>query len=95
MIREELIKQAEELGLKVDGRWSDERLQSEIDAVLSDGQPNEGAKSYAPAIAGKVEILGVEIVNGFQLSDQLAKNEGFISRLKHAIKCGIVNELAE
>lgn len=31
----DLEKQAEELGIKVDGRWSDERLQQEIDKVLA------------------------------------------------------------
>lgn len=32
---DELKKQAEELGIKVDGRWSAERLQAEIDEVLA------------------------------------------------------------
>lgn len=31
----DLKKQAEELGIKVDGRWSDERLQAEIDEMLA------------------------------------------------------------
>lgn len=31
----DLKKQAEELGLKIDGRWSDERIQQEIDAKLA------------------------------------------------------------
>jgi len=30
----DLKAQAEELGIKVDGRWSDERLQGEIDKAL-------------------------------------------------------------
>jgi hypothetical protein len=32
--REELEQKAEELGIKVDGRWSDKRLISEIDAKI-------------------------------------------------------------
>jgi len=32
--RDELVKQASELGIKVDGRWSNDRLKSEIDAAL-------------------------------------------------------------
>lgn len=32
---DELKKQAEELGIKVDGRWSAERLQAEIDEKLA------------------------------------------------------------
>lgn len=31
----DLKKQAEELGIDVDGRWSDERLQKEIDKALA------------------------------------------------------------
>jgi len=31
----DLEKQADELGIKVDGRWSEERLQQEIDKALS------------------------------------------------------------
>jgi hypothetical protein len=31
----DMKKQAEELGIKVDGRWSEERLQSEIDKALA------------------------------------------------------------
>jgi hypothetical protein len=30
----DLKKQAEELGIKIDGRWSDERIQSEVDKAL-------------------------------------------------------------
>jgi hypothetical protein len=40
MDREELEKQASELGIKVDGRWNDARLQQEIDAKLG-GTPQE------------------------------------------------------
>lgn len=32
----DLLKQAEELGIKVDKRWGDERIQSEIDAKLNE-----------------------------------------------------------
>ena len=32
---EDLKKQAEELGIKIDGRWNDERIQQEIDKALS------------------------------------------------------------
>lgn len=31
----DLKKQAEELGIKVDGRWNDDRLQQEIDRALA------------------------------------------------------------
>lgn len=91
----ELRAQAEELGIKVDGRWSDERIQSEIDKALSDDEPNEGGTKYSPNTEGRVEILGVHICEGFLPSDTLVKNEDFMSRLKHGVKCGLINELAE
>lgn len=36
---DELKKQAEDLGIKVDGRWSAERLQAEIDEKLAEDAP--------------------------------------------------------
>lgn len=32
---EDLKKQAEELGIRIDGRWNDERIQQEIDKTLA------------------------------------------------------------
>lgn len=39
---DDLLQQAEELGIKVDKRWSEKRLQQEIDAAL--GAPAQEAK---------------------------------------------------
>jgi hypothetical protein len=36
-----LKEQAEELGIKVDGRWSESRIQEEIDKALADGDSNQ------------------------------------------------------
>lgn len=59
----DLKQQAEELGIKVDGRWSDERIQQEIDTKLSepgrdpldhDGNGKKGgsvARTYAYRIS--------------------------------------------
>lgn len=41
----DLEKQADELGIKVDGRWSPKRLQQEIDKVLSAPKPKAEAKT--------------------------------------------------
>lgn len=38
----DLKAQAEELGIKVDGRWSDERIQQEIDNALA--EPKKAAE---------------------------------------------------
>lgn len=54
---DELKKQAAELGIKVDGRWSEERLQAEIDEKLAADpepevipQPDAGPVVEAPAV---------------------------------------------
>jgi hypothetical protein len=46
---EDLKKQAEELGIKVDGRWSDERLQQEIDNSLA--TPTQAAHRAEQVVA--------------------------------------------
>lgn len=66
---DDLLKQAEELGLKVDKRWSESRLQKEIDAALAgDTKENEVAekqlfpvkllKNYRPA--GDFKIIDID-----------------------------------
>jgi hypothetical protein len=42
----ELEKQAEELGIKIDGRWSEERIQQEIDKALA--APKAKAEAETP-----------------------------------------------
>ncbi len=39
---DDLKKQAEELGIKVDGRWSEERLREEIDKALAGPADSDG-----------------------------------------------------
>jgi len=43
-----LKQQAEELGIRIDGRWSDERLRREIDAIHNTNR--ERAQDPAPGI---------------------------------------------
>lgn len=45
---DELKKQAEELGIKVDGRWSAERLQAEIDEKLAADPEPEPQRGVDP-----------------------------------------------
>jgi len=60
---DDLIKQAEELGIKIDGRWSESRLQQEIDNVLAGVKtepdqklfPVKLLKNYRPIGAFKVQ----------------------------------------
>lgn len=52
---DELKKQAEELGIKVDGRWSAERLQAEIDEKLAADPEPEVVEPAAEATAVEQE----------------------------------------
>ena len=56
---DELKKQAEELGIKVDGRWSEERLQSEIDKVLGGEPLTEEVEEQAEEVAQENEVEGL------------------------------------
>lgn len=55
---DELKKQAEELGIKVDGRWSAERLQAEIDERLAADPEPEAVEQ--PVVETVAEIPVVE-----------------------------------
>lgn len=48
MNKEQLTKKAESLGIDVDGRWSNERIQQEIDQKEADNRANAGAAPVAP-----------------------------------------------
>jgi hypothetical protein len=57
----DLKYQAETLGIKVDGRWSDERLQQEIDKALA-ADPAEAPKA---AEAGSERMIPVHVNRDF------------------------------
>lgn len=42
----DLLKQADELGIKTDKRWGDERLQQEIDKALDDTPPDSKPEPF-------------------------------------------------
>lgn len=58
---DELKKQAEELGIEVDGRWSEKRIQSEIDKALAAPAPVPAeapaaeVTRHAEAVSARVE----------------------------------------
>lgn len=53
---EDLKKQAEELGIKIDGRWNDERIQQEIDKALGASAEPEKAAVQTVAVMIKRDI---------------------------------------
>lgn len=70
MEREELIEKAEELGIKVDGRWNDSRLLAEINKAQA---PVKQAASKpgnpAPAAADKPVTLPVRLLKNYRPMD--------------------------
>jgi len=91
---EELKAQAESLGIEVDGRWSEKRIQSEIDKALD-----------APAAAPSVELKTVTVTNlrdnpnkrlGLKgrgqivlTADQLG-NKQLMARIMHGVESGVL-----
>ncbi len=57
MSKKTLTQQAEDLGIKVDGRWSDERIQQEIDKAEPKKEPAKEEKAEAPKKAAEVPSL--------------------------------------
>lgn len=93
---DELVKEAEELGIDVDGRWSDSRLQEEIDKKLAEPAdnvepgPETEAKHYRKVMKGALCISLFEVPDQFSPSSEQLKNEIFMRKLKHAVKCGYI-----
>jgi hypothetical protein len=54
----DLEKQAEELGIKVDKRWSEERLQKEIDAALAGPAPEPEKKLFPVRLVKNYRPIG-------------------------------------
>lgn len=62
---DELKKQAEELGIKVDGRWSAERLQAEIgEKLAADPEPELVDDLPEPTPEQEVEVPVAEVFEG-------------------------------
>lgn len=74
---DELKKQAEELGIKVDGRWSKDRIQEEIDAKLAEGQLQEVVDQSAVVQAEQIaEPQADEVVEQGEGGDEEGQEEG-------------------
>mgnify|MGYP003648518888 CR=1 FL=1 len=79
----ELKEQAGKLGIEVDGRWSDKRLQAEID------------KASAPVTVtnlrgnpfGRLGLAGFETIT---LTAAQAKDAHLMARITHGVKTGVL-----
>jgi len=79
----DLLKQAEELGIKIDKRWGDERIQSEIDAKLAEtpadplDHDKDGKKGgVAPAMIPMVINRDIWVTNPADKDDPIRHRRG-------------------
>jgi len=86
---DDLKQQAEELGIKVDGRWSDERLQSAIDKEL--GAPViPKALTVRSLVPNPMRTLGLEGYGTVTLTARQTADERVMKRVDRAISLGIL-----
>lgn len=74
----DLKTQAEALGIKVDGRWSDERIQQEIDKVSPVMTPQTGPEVVADKPAKAEKLIPVRINRDFWGENEVRYREGTI-----------------
>lgn len=82
---DELKKQAEELGIEVDGRWSEKRIQSEIDKAL--------AADPVPAVKSQSFEININPTAGMDESDASDKVARMIAKIgpkTHKAKEGMI-----
>lgn len=63
---DDLKKQAEELGIEVDGRWGEDRLKQEIDAALAGpAAPTEQDAAKPNSVSAKPYTVSVKVLRDF------------------------------
>ena len=91
---EELKAQAEALGIKVDGRWSEERLQDEIDKALEAPAEKPDAKSKTATVtnlrANPNKRLGLKGFESVELSADQLGNKQLMARIAHGVETGVL-----
>jgi hypothetical protein len=99
-LKKDLIEQAEELGIDVDGRWSDQTLEKEIDKYLEsiEDQENEDepqSDTYLNISGRDHFIAGIRVKDGKQhtLTETDKKIDIFMGRLNRAVKLGMVKKV--
>lgn len=63
---DDLHKQAEELGIQVDNRWSEETLRQKIDEALGDNKPAKEAKEPKEAKAKEPKTFPIVLLKNYR-----------------------------
>ena len=85
---DDLKQKAEGLGIKVDGRWSDERLQAEIDKER--GVCPVILRSLVP---NSMNTLGLKGYGTVTLTERQASDERLMKRVNRAIDIGTLERI--
>jgi hypothetical protein len=93
LIVEELKAQAEALGIKVDGRWSEERLQDEIDKALADPAPAPKANgsTLTNLLANPSKRLGLTGFGSVELTDAQLADDKLMAKIEHGVETGVLS----
>lgn len=88
---EELKAQAEALGIKVDGRWSEERLQDEIDKALAAPAPKAKAVTLTNLRANPSKRLGLAGFGSVELTAAQLADEKLMAKIAHGVETGALS----
>lgn len=100
---EELKAQAESLGIDVDGRWSEKRIQAEIDKALGSPAPVEvPVVAPAPVVDQKSATvtnlrdnpnkrLGLKARGQIVLTAEQLADKQLMARIMHGVETGVLN----
>ena len=89
---DELKKQAEELGIEVDGRWSEKRIQSEIDKALGeDPKPEVSAMTLTNLTANPMKRYGLAAGGSVELTEMQMADEQLMKRIMRGVETGVMS----
>ena len=88
---EELKQQAEALGIKVDGRWSEERLQDEIDKALAAPAPKAHGGTLTNLRANPSKRLGLAGFGSVELTAAQLGDQHLMARIAHGVETGVLS----
>lgn len=101
----ELREQAVELGVDVDNRWGEERLQREIDAALEGPSKEKEEPEPEKSVNGKIVVrnvmkgpqaVGVNILQPkeeLEVTKLMQEDQRLMSKINHALKTGALKKV--
>ena len=92
---EELKAKAEALGIEVDGRWSEKRLQEEIDKAAAPAVQPVKAKAKAVTVTNLSDNankrLGLKARGTVVLTAEQTADDKLMARIAHGVETGVLS----